>query len=524
MKMNFARTTREIADRYPHLEALVNVERGRRYSFAEFDRLTNRIINLIHGKLGLARGDRYLCILDNDNLSLLHAPTVLKGAAAAAWTNYRDSLDEHLWQIDWIEPKAVFLESNLVERFHGPLRERGIRIVAMDPCPGFDDVDHFWDMLEGVSDADPGFETDITDDPIIYRFTGGTTGKSKCAEYSIDNWLAGRDAYYVPHDNPFSPGGRTLLMAPLSHGGSVTILPAFFRGCCMVTQNAPDLDEWCRNVEHEKITIGGLVPTLCYRLLELESADRYDLSTLDWVYYGAAPMSAAKLAGLQERFGNIFVQIYGSTECWQPATLLGKADHLAEGEDLAFRLASAGRVTPGTELIIADDDGHEVPGGQTGEIWIRSRANIRGYYRNPETTAQEFTNGFWKSGDLGFRDPRGFITIVDRKKDMVITGGFNVYAIEVESAINAHPAVSNSAVVGVPHPEWGEAVHAEVILKSGNSASEEEIVAFVKGRIGKHKAPKTVTFVPDLPVSAAHKVLRRAVRDKYWAGKTRRVG
>lgn len=523
MKINFARTTREIADRYPTLEALVNIERGRRYTFPEFDRLTNRIVNMLHTKLGLKRGDRFLCILENDNLSLLHAPTVLKGEAAAAWTNYRDSFEEHCWQIDWIEPKAVFLESVLVERYHAFLSSRNITIVAMDSDHGQPGVLNFWELLDGVSDAEPGIETDAHTEPMIYRFTGGTTGKSKCAEYSMDNWLAARDAYYSIHDNPYRPGGRSLLMAPLSHGGAITIMPAFFRGCCMVTQNAPDMDMWCRNVEQEKITIGGLVPTLCYRLLELPSAEQYNLSTLDSVFYGAAPMSATKLAALQARFGNIFVQIYGSTECWVPALYMDKSDHLAGGRDLRLRLASAGRVLPGVELIIVDEQGEEVPQGEIGEIRIRSRGIIRGYYRNPETTAEEFVDGFWHSGDLAFRDEEGFISIVDRKKDMIITGGFNVYAVEVESAINAHPAVSNSAVVGVPHPDWGEAVHAEVVLVHGNNINAIDLIEFVKEKIGKHKAPKTVTFVDQLPLSAAHKVLRRVVRDRYWIGHERRI-
>ena len=524
MKMNFARTTREVANRFADLEALVHVERDRRFTFAELDRLTNRIVNMIHGKLGLGRGDRYMCILDNDNLTLLHALTAIKGAAAVAWTNYRDSFEEHLWQIDWLEPKAMFIERELVERFHAPLRERGIAIISMDPCPGFDGVHHFWDLLDGVSDANPGFESDITQDPMLYRFTGGTTGKGKCAEYTIDNWLACRDAFYAPEDNCFREGTRSLQMAPLSHGAAIGVLSTFFRGGCLVTQNMPDLDLWCRNVERERITMSSLVPTLCYRLLELESADRYDLSTLEAVYYGAAPMSAAKLSGLHERFGNIFIQVYGSTECLQPITHLGKADHLGEGADLAARLASTGRVTPGAELMIVDDDGREVPDGTTGEIWMRTRSNISGYFRNPEATEREFSNGFWKSGDLGFRNERGYITIVDRKKDMIITGGFNVYAIEVENAINAHPAVSLSAVVGVPHPEWGEAVHAEIVLKAGVDAAIAEVIEFVKSRIGKHKAPKTVAFVDSLPLSAAHKVLRRTIRDKYWAGQDRRVG
>lgn len=524
MKMNFARTTRDVAIRFSAREALVNTERNRRYTFAEFDRLTNRIVNMIHGKLGLGRGDRYMCILDNDNLSLLHTVTAFKGAAAVAWTNYRDSFEEHLWQIDWLEPRAMFIERELVERFHAPLRERGITIIAMDPCPDLEGVHHFWDLLEGVGDGDPGFENDVMRDPMLYRFTGGTTGRGKCAEYTIDNWLACRDAFYAPEDNPFHVGARSLQMAPLSHGAGMVVLSVFFRGGCLVTQNAPDLDRWCRNVEHERITTSTLVPTLCYRLLELNSADRYDLATLHTIYYGAAPMSAAKLAGLQERFGNVFIQIYGSTECLQPITHLGKVDHLGEGADLAARLASAGRVTPGAELIIVDDDSKEVAVGETGEIWMRTRSNIRGYYRNPEASEHEFSNGFWKSGDLGFRDEHGYITIVDRKKDMIITGGFNVYAVEVENAINAHPAVSLSAVVGVPHPDWGEAIHAEIILKAGSSALAEEIIEFVKARIGKHKAPKAVSFVDTLPLSAAHKVLRRVVRDKYWTSEARQVG
>ena len=524
MKINFARTTREVANRYADLEALVNIERDRRFTFAELDRLTNKIVNMIHGALGLARGDRYLCILDNDNLSLLHTLTAFKGSAAVAWTNYRDSFEEHQWQVDWIEPKAVFLESELIERFYPFLRERNIAIISMDPCTGFDGVHHFWDLLEGVSDTTPDFETDTTQEPMLYRFTGGTTGKGKCAEYTIDNWLACRDAFYVPEDNCFYEGSRSLQMAPLSHGAAMGVLATFFRGGCLVTQNVPDMDQWCRNVERERITTSSLVPTLCYRLLELATADRYDLSTLDAVWYGAAPMSASKLTDLQARFGNIFLQIYASTECLQSIALLSKADHLGEGDELATRLASTGRVTSGAEVIIVDDDGREVPPGTTGELWMRTRATIRGYYRNPEATESEFANGFWKSGDLGFQNAQGYVTIVDRKKDMIITGGFNVYAIEVENALNAHPAVSLSAVVGIPHDEWGEAVHAEIVLKPGDSVTPDAVIDFVKARIGKHKAPKTVVFVEKLPLSAAHKVLRRIVRDRYWTDQTRRVG
>jgi len=164
-----------------------------------------------------------------------------------------------------------------------------------------------------------------------------------------------------------------------------------------------------------------------------------------------------------------------------------------------------------------------LPIGNTGEIWLRTRATISGYYRNAEATAAEFTSGFWKSGDLGYVDEGGYLFIVDRKKDMIVTGGFNVYAVEVEAALSEHPAVVMSAVIGVPHPDWGEAVHAEVILRQDVTIAAGELIDHVKTRLGTYKAPKTIKFVEELPLSPVGKVLRRKVKEPYWAGRDRRV-
>jgi fatty-acyl-CoA synthase len=522
--MNFARTVEAMARQYGDAEALVNVERQRRYTFRELHSLTNRIANMMASKLGLGRGDRYLLILDNDNLSLLHQWTIFKGEAAAAFTNYRDSADEHTWQIDVIEPKVVFLEVDLVDRYYAVLRARNIEIVAMDRPPyEREGLQYFWDLLHDVSDELPPVEHDTTKDIVLYRFTGGTTGKGKCAQYTLDNWLGCRDSLYALPEPIFLPDTRNLQVAPLSHGAGLLVLATFFRGGCLVTQNAPDLKQWCRAIEDEKINTAMLVPTLLYRLLDLPQARRHDLSSLRTVLYGTAPMSPEKLKVLKSRFGCIFAQVYGSTENIAMAGYLSKADHEFSGEDDAGRLASAGRPTPGLEVMVADADGREMPRGETGELWLRSRGTISGYYRNPEETAREFCDGFWKSGDLGYMDGDGYFYIVDRRKDMIVSGGFNVYAIEVESAINSHPQVVMSAVVGVPHPEWGEAVHAEVVVQDGAAVTAEELIAHVKGGLGGYKSPKTVTFVQTLPMSAAGKVLRRTVRDKYWAGRDRRV-
>jgi acyl-CoA synthetase (AMP-forming)/AMP-acid ligase II len=520
--INFARIVEQMSICYGEKEALVNVERRRRYSHRQLHLLTNRIVNMMRERLGLRRGDAYLCVLDNDNLSLLHAWTALKGEAAAAWTNRRDSADEHRWQAELVRPKVAFLENDLIDPYFDMLRELGATVVCMDPAPAPREGLHcFWDLLEGVSDADPGIESNSAHDILIHRFTGGTTGKGKCAKYTIANWLACRDSYYLEREQVFDAQTRFLHMAPISHGSGLGMLPTLFRGGCTVTQNAPDLAQWCRNLEAERITMAMLVPTLLYRLLDMPEALEHDLSSLRTIHYGAAPMSPAKLAPLQERFGNIFVQVYGSTECLQPVATLNKADHAVA---TPARLASAGRIACGVELLVVDESGTPVPEGGIGEIWVRSAATIGGYLHNPEGTAAEFSNGFWKSGDLGYLDAEGYLYVVDRKKDMIITGGFNVYAIEVEAALNAHPAVAISAVVGVPHDEWGEAVHAEVILKTGAAIDADALIEYVKARIGRFKAPKSIVFVEILPLSAVGKVLRRQIRDRYWRNETRQVG
>lgn len=522
MKTNFARMVGQLALRFGHQEALVNIERQRRYTYRELHAVTNRIVNTMRERLHLRRGDVYLCILENDNLSLLHVWTAFKGDAAAAFTNYRDSVDEHRWQVDFIKPKVVFIENALLDDHFDMLRERGVTVVCMDrPAAPRDGLLCLEELLEGSSDANPEVENDTMKDIMVYRFTGGTTGKSKCAQYTMDNWLALRDSLYTEGEQIYDADQRYLHMAPLSHGSGLGVLATLFRGGCTVTQNMPDLKAWCRNVEAERATTTLMLPTLIYRLLDLPEAKQHDLSSLRTIVYGGAPMSPAKLRQAQERFGNIFVQVYGATECLTTAAMLTKADHLAAGDDK--HLSSAGRLSTVVEIKIVDDEGREVERGQTGEMWLRSRGTITGYLNNPEGTAAEFQDGFWKSGDLGYLDERGFLYLVDRKKDMIISGGFNVYAVEVEAALNAHPAVAISAVVGVPHEEWGEAVHAEVVLKDGVQAPAEDLIEHVKSRIGRFKAPKTIAFVQQLPVSAVGKVLRRHVRDKYWKDQARRV-
>lgn len=524
VRTNFSLISERLANCFGDKIALYNIERDRSYTFRQFHELTNKITNMMRHKLELSKGHRWLTILENDNLSILHYFTAMKGDATGCFTNYRDDFEVHAQQIDLLKPKVVFLESELLSRYYQMLRERGIVAVTMDRIeeerPG---LHYFWDLLEGVSDANPNIISDERTDPKVIRFTGGTTGNSKAAMYSIQNWIDTKHSFYSLEDASWGGDDRTLHLTPMSHGSGMLFLPTLFKGGTTYTMNKPDLADWCRNVEQFEISKTFLVPTVLYRLLEMPEAKQSNLSSLETIFYGAAPMSASKLHRLLDRFGSVFTQIYASTEHPGLAVSMSRDDHRMIDGSLEH-LSAAGKAVPGLELTIVDDDGEPVKFGEAGEIWIRSSTTILGYFENPEGTAKEFSDGYWKSGDIARMDEKGYIYIVDRKKDMIISGGFNVYCSEVEGAINTHESVFMSAVIGVPHKEWGEAVHAEIILREGGQVSEEELIKFVRLQLGGYKTPKTINIVKELPLNAVGKVLRREVRKRFWQAQDRNVG
>ncbi|MGF0237682.1 class I adenylate-forming enzyme family protein [Rhodococcus sp. IEGM1300] len=527
MNMNFSRIMRLLALRHRDQEAIVNVERNRRYTYEQYHLLTNRIADVLRSMLRVRSGERFMLILENDNLSLMMFPSTFKQEGTVVMTNLRDPLDEHARQIDLVKPRVVFIETRLLDSYYGMLRSRGCEVVVMDPAtaeqatlPG---VHSFWSMVEAASDADNDVTLDTDQHICMLRFTGGTTGKGKCAMYSIDNWMACRDAAFINTDLGVNSATRLLHVSPLSHGTLMLFIPTVYGGGTNLTMNQLDMEAWRQQVEQERVTHSFLVPTVLYRLLEMQRAAPKDFSSLTTLIYGAAPMSPGKLGELVECFGQIFVQGYAATEAPMVISALDKAAHEPGNTAALQHLSSAGRPTPGVEVFIAAQDGSPLPIGETGEIRIRCKAIIKGYYENPEATAAEFDDGAWKSGDLGYIDADGYLYIVDRLKDMIISGGFNVYAVEVEAALAAHPAVMMAAVVGIPHPEWGEAVHAEVILRQGETVSVDELIAQTRSRLGGYKAPKSLIFVDELPTSVVGKVLRRQVREKYWKDSTRKI-
>jgi len=517
MFVNMGRVFRQTALQYADLPAVVNVERDRRFTYDRMHVLTNRLSNALTQRFGLGRKDRYATILDNDNMALFH-PWMLKCPVGAVWIDVRDSLAELLSRLDYAGPRLVFLEARLVPILYEHLQARKIIPVALDrPAESWPGLHEFWDVVEQASPAEVNEE--LTADnalahTCVLRFTGGTTGTAKCAQYTLANlWIWGCNPAHYYETFPFEHP-RALFFSPLHHAASGSVvIPVHIKGGTVMTLNSADPETIGRAVEFHEADMIYAVPTVLYRMLEMDLPRRYDLSSLKTIRYGGSPISPAKLEILMALFGRIFVQGYGSTECWPSVTILGRNDHGTRTREQIARLGSVGRPMPGEEVIICDADGNPLAAGRRGEIWVRGPNTIQGYYQNPELTRENFSaNGFWKSGDLGYMDEAGYVYLVDRKQDMIITGGYNVYAIEVENCLNSHPAVQNSAVVGIPHEFWGEAVCAMVLLNQGSTTSPQELIDHCKQHLARYKAPKKIEITDRLPLSPAGKVLRREVR------------
>jgi fatty-acyl-CoA synthase len=298
------------------------------------------------------------------------------------------------------------------------------------------------------------------------------------------------------------------------------VVPCWIHGGTVVLQSGFEPERFLTAIEEHHITTTFAVPSMVYTLLDDPAVGRHDTSSLTNVVYGAAPMSPARLAEAYERFGPVFVQLYGQAEAPACVTALRKEDHDPARPEL---LASCGQVLPGVTVELHDDDDHEVPLGEVGEICVRSPLVAEGYWKRPELTAETFRNDWLHTGDLARADEAGFLSIVDRKKDMIITGGMNVFPTEIEQVLTAHDAVARAAVLGAPDDRWGESVLALVVLRPGQTVSPEELQALVRERKGPVFTPKVVEFVDSIPLTPIGKPDKKALRARYWAGQSRQV-
>jgi len=347
---------------------------------------------------------------------------------------------------------------------------------------------------------------------MLVLYTSGTTGTLKAAQHTQASWAAIARNILT---NLISPGRGDAMVhaASLIHASGTFVLPFWLAGGRSIILPGFDPEQFVATIERERATAINLVPTMLGMLLASGVVERADTSSLDTIIYGASPMPRPLLEQGMATFGNKFVQYYGQTEAPLCQTVLTKDDH-AEGGDL---LGSCGYPSVDAEIMITDDDGNPVEQGEIGEIRVRAPFTMAGYFNADELNAQTITPDGWiRTRDMARADDRGYLYLVDRASDMIITGGYNVYPREVEDALLAHPAVAECAVVGAPDPKWVEAVTAFVVFRPGASASTEELRDFVRGRLAGYKVPKQVHVVDAIPKSPVGKVLRRKLRDPLW--------
>ena len=376
-------------------------------------------------------------------------------------------------------------------------------------------------------DALPQFDGDLATDReaiAMQLYTSGTTGKPKGAmlsHHSILGLRADVPAALQPAWNSWSEDDVSILPLPLFHiGTAVWGLIGLYHGATSVIQPEFDAGDYIEAVETHRVTRLCLVPSALKLIIEHPRAAAANFSSVAYTFYGASPIALTLLKACIERIGGGFVQIYGMTETSGAIAGLPPEDHDVAGNR---RMLSAGKAYPGVEIEIHDPDGRSLAEGDIGEIVIRSPANMVGYHGRPGATAQAVdARGWLRTGDAGFLED-GYVFIHDRIKEMIISGGENVYPAEVEAVLGDHPAVADVAVIGIPDQTWGEAVKAVVVLREGAQCDAREIIAWARGRIAGYKAPKSVDFATSLPRNPSGKLLRKDLREPYWAALGRRV-
>lgn len=355
------------------------------------------------------------------------------------------------------------------------------------------------------------------DDIAAVLYTGGTTGQPKGVVHRHSSLVA--NALIELADLEWPDELRFLAVTPISHATLGFILPVFIRGGTFILKRHFAPRDFVSTVQAERVTATFLVPTMLNILLDSTEEHEADTSSLQMLIYGASPIAPVRLKQGIARFGSIFVQLYGQTEAPNVISVLRRADH-ATGEE---HLRSCGVPCTSLDVRLLDDAGVEVLPGEVGEICVRGPLVMEGYWKRADETALTLANGWLHTGDLAQADGEGYLTIVDRKKDLIISGGFNIIPREIEDLLHTHPAVSQACVIGIPDPKWGEVVKAIVVLKSGHTASAEELIQLVRDAKGGMYVPRTVDFVDTIPSTAVGKPDKKALRAPYWSGHERNV-
>lgn len=490
------------------------------YTFAQTNERINRLANGLYG-LGARKGERAAILLKNCNQFIESSFALAKSGITQVGLNARASMKEHEYILNDSEAGTLIVGDDFregIESIRGTLKHLK-RIVWVGGAAG---ADFSYDKIL-KENPDDEFKVEIDENDLTrISYTSGTTGAPKgvmltykAAKHMLLNMSQARQIY---QDDVF------LHVGPLSHASGSLILPHWVRGAKNVIMEKFDTEAFFQTIQDEKVTGLMLVPTMIVRLLKLPSLKKYDLSSLRSISYGAAPMAEDKIKEAFKVFGPILSQGYGQMEAPSTICRLEREDHITDGDPAKVkRLQSVGRPYLDVELKVVDEDGNEVPTGEIGEIIVRSDHQMLGYWKKEKETQESLKNGWIYTRDMGYIDELGYVFLVDRKGDMIISGGFNIFPRAVEEILNNHPAVQEAAVFGIPDEEWGEAVKAWVALKEGTQATEEELIQFCAQHLASYKKPKSIDIVPELPKNAIGKIDKKTIKEQFWAGRTRKI-
>ncbi len=504
------------AQRYGNKPAFLGAQRSD--TFREVNERINCLNNALTA-LGVRKGDR-VGILAYNCPEYFQVFGLAKAGRIVVPLNFRSVGRELAYLIQNAGIQTLVVEREFIpvlDSIRAQIPEVRHFICLDGGGPGMLD---YQELIRHASPAEPTDEIQ-PDDPCILFYTSGTTGRPKGAVHTHKSILA---ETRVPYRD-LSPNDIALCVMPFFHvGGSAAhLFPAFAAGATLVTLDKFDESRVLKAIAQQKVTYVYLVPAMILRVLEHPNLGEYDLSSLRTVAYTGAPIPIQVLKKGLARLGQVFVQFLGQTETLD-MTVLRKEEHRLEASPIELkRLESTGRPPYAGELRIVDEQGQDVTPGEVGEIVARSDRMMQGYWQMPEATAETIVDGWLRTGDLARMDEDGYVYIVDRKKDMIISGAENIYSREVEEVLYTHPAVLEAAVIGVPDAKWGEAVKAIVVLKPGVSASEEEIVEFCKKNLASYKKPRSVEFWESLPRTGSGKIMKNEIRERYWQGHARRV-
>jgi len=508
--------TRQQARRRPHEVAHVFEERTT--TFGELDARASRIANGLIA-LGVRPQARIGYIGMNCDRFFETVYGCLKANTVLVGVNWRLAPPEIAYVLSDARADVLFVGAefaSVIEEIQGKL-ETVRHLIAVDG--GHATWPAFEKWRDSQSDVDPMLSI-APDDDVLQLYTSGTTGHPKGVQLTNANYIAFFDLAQKAGWADYEAGDSNLVAMPNFHVAGVNMgLVTTGQGARGVIMKQVEPARVLDFIAHYRITNMFLVPAVIQFLLQVPGAESCDFSSLKRIFYGASPISEDVLLRATRLFGCSFAQLYGLTETAGAGTALDGPSH----DPARGKLRSCGKPYPGFEIRVQGDDGSSLPQGAVGEIAIKSPTIMKGYWGKPEATAAAIVDGWFLTGDAGYFDEEGYLYIHDRVKDMIVSGGENIYPAEVENALMGHPAITDAAVIGVPDEKWGEAVKACIVLKPGAAATAEDIVAYCKTRIASYKCPKSVDFIAALPRNPTGKILRRELREPYWAGKGRRV-